>query len=149
MKVLRTISVIVVLAAALLVTVAALTATASRSASLGVNTYETAASAVLRDFEANSSTTENVYQQQVVAAWAAKDFLAVSVQQNAEMISIQSAALDNQANVIGLLKAAIALGFLALLTLTIIALTRGRHPEPATTTLPPPATPVPPVVPET
>lgn len=48
-------------------------------------------SAALANYDINAENTDNVYQQQVVAAWGVKDLVEVTARQNAVVIENQAA----------------------------------------------------------
>lgn len=63
--------------------------------------------AALADYEVNSGNTDNVYQQQVVAAWGIKDLTEITARQNAVIIENQ-AALGKAVGEVALATAAAA-----------------------------------------
>lgn len=141
MKVFRIIALALILLAAVVTSFVTITAkptdTASSSvsaANMSTEDYSSLVLAALSDYEANASNTDNVYQQQVVAAWAAKDLLGVIGQQNATIIDNQVAAADaqsdNQATALaaqqhtqGLISGVMVVGVLLLAALVVI----GQH----------------------
>jgi E3 ubiquitin-protein ligase DOA10 len=141
MKIFRIIALAVILLAAVVSAIVTINAKPTNTASSSVSAanmsredYSSLILAALRDYDSNASTTENVYQQQVVAAWAAKDLLGVIGQQNATIIDNQVAAADaqsfNQAMALaaqqrtqGLISGVMVVGVLLLAALVVIGFT--------------------------
>lgn len=133
MKILRVILLALIVVIAGIVSLAALRA-APTTATLPVQgaseDYSSLVDAALLDYEANAATTDNVYQQQVVAAWGAKDLLTVVAKQNAVIIDNQDALVQgqyaqvsNQSNVLGLLKALVVMCALAIAAVAVVGVT--------------------------
>lgn len=122
MRVVRIVSLLIILVAALfLVFQSVAFNSSSGAAQLGT---------ALADFEANSITAENVYQQQVVAQWAAKDLLAVVASQNSVMIENQGSIIKSVES----LKALLGLVVAALVVIGATLLDRRKLAKPAGST---------------
>jgi hypothetical protein len=67
-------------------------------------TGATSISSVNSSYEINSGNTDNVYQQQVVALWATKDFLNVIAEQNVTLINAQVETYQQQQTIRSLLQ---------------------------------------------
>ncbi len=150
MKFFRIIALAVILLAAVVTSFVTINAkptdTASSSvsaANMSTQDYSSLVLAALSDYDANALNTDNVYQQQVVAAWAAKDLLGVIGRQNATIIDNQVAAADaqsdNQVTALaaqqhtqGLISGVMVVGVLLLAALVVIGSTFvGRRPAAA------------------
>lgn len=92
MRLARVVSIVIGVIAIGIVVIAFTSKPASVTASSGTDQI----SAIESDYEVNSSTAENVYQQQVVALWSIKDLDVIQAQQNATLINSQVALLENQ-----------------------------------------------------
>lgn len=153
MKIVRIVLLALIVAVAGLVATAAISAktaispkTLSTSATGQSENYSSLAAAALADYETNAALSDNVYQQQVVAAWGAKDLLSVVAKQNSQMIDNQDALIDNQdaliqvqaaqlgsqANLMILMKALIVMGALCVAAIAVLGVTlrdRKRHKD--------------------
>jgi hypothetical protein len=127
MKIARIIVLIVILAATGLMVAASLSA---KPAEQSVQNYDALVSAALSDYEANSATTDNVYQQQVVAAWAAKDLLGVLGKQNAVIIDNQVEQYRAQDITQGLLRVLVIMTGLLIAAVAVIGLTQRERKQP-------------------
>jgi len=76
--------------------------------------------AALSDYDSNAANADNVYQQQVVNGWVAKDLLTINDRQNVTMLAGQAEALSLQIAMNSLLR-----GVVVLLVLLIAALMVG------------------------
>lgn len=133
LRVVRIVSLLIILVAALFLVFQAVAVNSSTGAAQ-VGT-------ALADLEANSTTAENVYQQQVVAQWAAKDLLAVVASQNSVMIENQGSIIKSVES----LKALLGLVIAALVVIGATLLDRGKMAKPTGSTAAPTAVDVPPV----
>ena len=93
-------------------------------------------------FELNGETSENVYQQQVVALWGIKDMTEVTAQQNVTIIRAQVEMLKAQNQLVAFSRGTLVV--LVLLTAVIgllgtVWLRTKSHPVPATDSSAPPA----------
>ena len=60
-------------------------------------------------FELNAATSDNVYQQQVVALWGIKDMTEATAQQNKTIIGAQVQLLESQSDIFYALRATLLL----------------------------------------
>ena len=120
MKVFRVILLGIIILGALVIAVGSLGSAPTASTP---NNYESLVTAAMADYEANAATSENVYQQQVTAAWAAKDLLMVIGKQNAVVIDQNAMIIDNQNETQNQTRGLIALGALLILSVAVIGMT--------------------------
>jgi len=113
----RLISLVIIGVAALLMGIVALGASSSKYTS-GMSSAEIAAA--LSDYDANAAKADNVYQQQVVNGWAAKDLLAINDRQNVTMLNGQAESLSLQSSMNSLAR-----GVLVVLVLLVVAVVVG------------------------
>jgi hypothetical protein len=131
MKIARIVLLALIVVVAGFVAAAAVSAKTSMMSATGQSeNYSSLTAAALADYETNAANSDNVYQQQVVAAWGAKDLLTVVAKQNSQMIDnqdslirAQAAQLDNQSNVMGLMKALIVMGALSVAAIAVLGVT--------------------------
>jgi hypothetical protein len=129
MKTARIVLLIVILAATGLFVAVSLTA---KPIEQSVQNFDSLVTAALSDYEANAANTDNVNQQQVVAAWAAKDLLTVVGRQNAVIIDNQVEQYRAQDITQGLLRVLVLMTGLLIAAVAVIGLTqRDRRPMPA------------------
>jgi hypothetical protein len=139
MKIIRIVLLALIVLVAGFVTVAALGATTTTVAITGSSeNYSSMTAAALSDYDVNASNTDNVYQQQVVAAWGAKDLLTVIAKQNSVMIDnqdtllkAQAAQVDNANNLFALLKAVVLVGALIVAAVAVVGATLLDRKAPA------------------
>jgi len=120
MKVFRVILLGIIIVGALVIAAGSLGSAQTASTP---NNYESLVTAAMADYEANAETSENVYQQQVTAAWAAKDLLMVIGKQNAVVIDQNAMIIDNQNESQNQTRGLIALGALLILSVAVIGMT--------------------------
>jgi hypothetical protein len=135
MKVFRVILLGIIVLGALVIAVGSLGTSPTTSSP---NNYESLVTAAMADYEANAATSENVYQQQVTAAWAAKDLLMVIGKQNAVVIDQNARIIDNQNETQIQMRGLIALGALLILSVAVIGMTLLDR-RPAKASVAPPA----------
>lgn len=149
MKIVRIVLLALIVVVAGLVAITALGAkTTTVSVTGSSENYSTLTAAALADYETNAANTDNVYQQQVVAAWGAKDLLSVIAKQNSQMIDnqdtllqAQAAQVDNANNLFGLLKAVVVVGALIVAAIAVVGMTLLDRKRPETDVITAPQSP--------
>ena len=113
MKIVRIVILALIVVVAGVVAIGAVSSSEEASSS---DTYSTAISGALLDYQVNNDNAESAPQQQVVNGWVAKDLLTVIARQNIEVINGQDRMNDQLQRTNTLLQAGLIVLFLGLLT---------------------------------
>lgn len=83
----------------LLAVIAGIVGLTAGSATVAADNGSSAIQLANSNFEINGATSDNVYQQQVVALWGVKDMVEATAQQNVTIIDAQIEILKSQSSI--------------------------------------------------
>jgi hypothetical protein len=83
----------------LLAVIAGIVGLTAGSATVAADNGSSAIQLANSNFEINGATSDNVYQQQVVALWGVKDMVEATAQQNVTIIDAQVEILKSQSSI--------------------------------------------------